>query len=81
MLKDFSSGDEIISSPGATGPRRWQEGKLSLRAVSMSPGQSATSQWRGGFHAVPGGIDLRDHRFCRRAFWYRTYLKGFLIRG
>ena len=63
MLKDFSSGDEIISSPGATGPQSWQEGQLSLRAVSMSPGQSATRRWRGGFHAVPGGIDLRDHRF------------------
>ena len=68
LLKDFSSGDETISSPGATGPRSWQEGQLSLRAVSMSPGQSATRQWRGGFHAVPGGIDLRDHRLRPRGF-------------
>ena len=26
MLKDVSSGDETISSPGATGPRSWQAG-------------------------------------------------------
>ena len=68
MLKDFSSGDETISSPGATGPQSWQEGQLFARAVSMSPGQSTTSQWRGGFPAVPGGIDLRDHRFRTRGF-------------
>ena len=81
MLKDFSSGDESILSPGATGPRSWQEGQLSSRAVSMSPGQSATSQWRKGFHAVPGGIDLRDHRFGQRAFRNSTYIEAFLIRG
>ena len=68
MLKDFLSGDEKILSPGATGPRSWQEGQLSSRDVSMSPGQSTTSQWRGRFHAVPGGIDLRDHRFHIRGF-------------
>ena len=38
MLKDFLSGDEKILSPGATGPRSWQEGQLSSRAVSISPG-------------------------------------------
>ena len=68
MLKDFSSGDETILSPGATGPRRWHEGQLFTRAVSMSPDQSATSQLREGFLAVPGGIDMRDHNFRPQGF-------------
>ena len=68
MVNDFSSGDETISSPGVTGPRSWQEGQLFARAVSMSPGQSTTSQWRVGVPAVPGRIDLRDHRFRPRGF-------------
>ena len=67
MLKSFSS-DETISSPGATGPPSWQEGQPFARAVSMSPGQSTTSQWRGGFPAVPAGSDLRDHRLRFRGF-------------
>ena len=80
MLKDFSSGDESILSPGATGSRIWQEGQLSSRAVSMSPGQSTTSQWRGGFHAVPGGIDLWNHRFCPSECGNSTYIEAFLAR-
>ena len=67
-VEGFSSGDETISSPSATGPRSWQEGQLSSRDVSMSPGQSTTSQWRGGFPAVPAGSDLRDHRLRFRWF-------------
>ena len=44
ILKNFSSGDGKLSSPGVAGPLRWNEGLLSPRAGSMSLRQSATSQ-------------------------------------
>ena len=65
--KDFSSGDETLSSPGAEGSRCWPEGPLSTHAGSMSLSQSATSQWGSSFHTVRGGIDPGDLRFRPRA--------------
>ena len=44
IWKDFVSGDETLSSPGAAGPRRCPVGKLPPCTGSMSPSQSATSQ-------------------------------------
>ena len=66
IWRDFSSGDEKLSSPGATGPRRWPEGQLSPLAGSMSPSQSAITQWVWGFHTLRGGIDPGDFHFRPR---------------
>ena len=60
IWKDFLSGDETLSSPGAAGPRRWPEGQLSPHAGAMSPSQSAITQWDWGFHNARGGIDPGD---------------------
>ena len=81
VLKDISSGDKNLSSPGAAGPRRWPEGQLSPRAGSMSLSQSATSQWGWSFHTVRGGIDPGDHRFRRRVCRSCKGMKGYLVRG
>ena len=75
VWKDFCSGDETLSSPGAAGSRRCPEGQLSPRAVSMSPSQLAISnrpvglefphlavQYRpgGSPFSSPGGCSRRD---------------------
>ena len=52
--------------PGAAGPLRCPEGQLSPRAGSMSPSQSAITQWGWGFHTLRGGIDQGDLRFRPR---------------
>ena len=39
-------------------------GKLSPRNGSMSPSQSAITQWGWGFHIQRGGIDPGNLRFC-----------------
>ena len=61
IWKDFKSGDETLSSPGAAGPRRCPEGQLSPRAGSMSPSQSAITQLGWGFHTW-GAISTRGVR-------------------
>ena len=66
IWSEFSSGDKTLSSLGAAGPRRWQEGQPSPRASSMSLIQSATSQWGWGFHTRRGGIDPGDLCFRPR---------------
>jgi len=65
IWKNCWSGDGKLYSPGAAGPR-WPEGRLSPHADSMSPSESAISQWGWGFHTVRGYIDPRDHRFSSR---------------
>ena len=65
-MENFSSGDKTLSSPGAAGPRRLQEGQLWLSAGSISPSQSATSQWGWGFPTLRGGIDPGDPHFRPR---------------
>ena len=60
IWRGFSVGDGMISSPGATGPRRWREGQLSPRAGSMSASQSAITQLGRGFHTLRGGIHPED---------------------
>ena len=62
----FRAGDGNVSSPGAVEPRRWPEGQLSPRAGSISPSQSAITQWGWGFHTLRGGIDPRDLRLRSR---------------
>ena len=62
-LRELSSGDKTLSSPGAAGPRRWPEGHLSPHAGSMSLVQLVTTQWGLGFHYFRGGIDPGDVRF------------------
>ena len=54
-----------LSSPGLAGPRRYLEGQLSPRAGSMSPSQSAITQWGWGFHTVRGDIGPTDLCFRR----------------
>ena len=44
IWKEFVSGDETLSSPGAAGLQRCPVGKLPPCAGSMNPSQSATSQ-------------------------------------
>ena len=53
-------------SPGAAGPRRWPEGQLSPRAGSISPSQSAITQWGWDFHTARDGTDPGDLRFRLR---------------
>ena len=77
IWRDFSSGDEKLSSPGATGPRRCPERQLSPRAGSMSPGQSAISQWGWGFHSRRGGIDPGDLCFHQRVVGVEEILRDF----
>ena len=62
--KNVSSGDGKLSSPGASGPRRWPGGHLSLRASPMGPIQSSFTKWGWGFHTLFGGIDPGDLPFC-----------------
>ena len=57
IWKDFCSGDETLTFPGAAGLRRCPEGQLSPRASSMGLSQSATSQWGWSFHTLRGSID------------------------
>ena len=66
IWKRFWSGDETLSSPGMTGPRRCPETQLSPRAGSVSPSQSATSQLGWGFHTLWGGFVPGDLRFRPR---------------
>ena len=66
IWKYCKSGDETLSSPGVTGPRRCPERKRSPRAGSMSLSQIATSQLGWGFHTLRGGIDPGDLRFLPR---------------
>ena len=65
-LERFLNRGRQLSSPGAGAPCRWPEGQLSPRADSMSPSQSAISQWGWGFHAVWGDIDPENLRFRPR---------------
>ena len=60
------SRDGTLSSPGAVGPRRCPEGKLSQRAVFMSPSQSTINGWGWGLHTIRGGINPGDHCFRPR---------------
>ena len=62
-MDGFLTGDGELSSPGAAGPQRWPEGQLSPRAGSMSPSQSAITQWGWRFQTLRGGIDPGDLRF------------------
>ena len=66
VWKDFYSGDDTLSSPGAAGPRRCSERQLSPRVGSMSLSQSATITCGWGFHTVRSGIDPGDRRFGPR---------------
>ena len=81
IWKDFCSGDGKSSSPGAAGPRRCPEGQLSPRAGSMSPSESAITQWGWGFYTAWGGIDPGDLCLSPRVCWSSRYMEGFLIRG
>ena len=58
--------DGNLSSPGEAEPRRWHEGQLSPRAGSMSPSQSAITQWGWGFQTLRGAIDRDSLRFGPR---------------
>ena len=69
-----------LSSPGVAGPRCCPEGQLSPRAGSMSPSQSAITQWGWGFHILRGGINPRDLRF-RPPVVGVVEMEGFMIRG
>ena len=79
IWNDFRSGDGIYPPR----VRRdfdidcWIKGKLSLRADSMSPNQSAISQWSWGFHTVRGGIDQRNYCFRFRVVGVVEYWKDF----
>ena len=66
VWKYFKSGDSNLSSPGAAGRRPLPKGQLSPRAGSMTPSQSAITQWGWGFHTLWGGIDAGDLRFRPR---------------
>ena len=59
-MEGILSGDGKLSSPGVARPRCWPEGQLSLREGSMSPSQSAVTQWGWGFHTLRSGIDPGD---------------------
>ena len=63
VLRDFSSGNKTLSSPGAAGLQQWPEVKLWPRAGSISLSQSATSQWGSRFHTLRGGIYPGDPCF------------------
>ena len=67
--------DRSFADPA--GPRRWPKGKLSQRAGSMSPSQSATSRRGWGFHIVQGGIDSADRRFRPRTVGFVDVWKDF----
>ena len=77
IWKIFRPGDGNLPSPGSAGPRRWPEGQLSPHAGSMSPSQSAITQWGWGFHTLRGGIDPGDLRFR----WSCRFIEDFLTRG
>ena len=57
VWKDFSSGNDTLSSPVATEPQRCPERQLSPRAGAMSFSQFANNQSGWGFHTSRGGID------------------------
>ena len=61
--------DGNLSSPGEAEPRRWHEGQLSPRAGSMSPSQSAITQWGWEFQTLRGAFD-------RKAFSSRVGVVG-----
>ena len=56
VWKGFQPGEGTVSSPGAAVPRRWPEGQLRPVAGSMSPNQSAFTQWGWDFHTLRSGI-------------------------
>ena len=64
-------GCRTLPSPGAAGPLRWPEGKLSPHVGSMSLSQSAICQCRTGFHTVRGGIDPDE-------VYFRLWAVGFV---
>ena len=76
-MEGILSGDGKLSSPGVARPRCWPEGQLSLRAGSMSPSQSAITQWGWGFYTLRGGIDPGDMRYCPRVVGVVHVWKGF----
>ena len=80
ILKNFLCGDEILSSPGAAGPRRCPEGQLSPRVLRASANQQPASglgfQHRAGRYRPVGSPFLsRSRRNCRcmEAFWVRGW--------
>ena len=52
-------------------------GKLSPRNGSMSPSQSAITQWGWGFHIQRGGIDQGNLRFCTHVVRVVSICKNF----
>ena len=58
----------MLILPGCRETSALARGKLSPRASSMGPIQSAITQWGWGFHTLRGGIDPRDLRFRPRVF-------------
>ena len=66
ICANVQPGDRNLSSPSAAGPRSWTEGQHSQRASSMSPGQSAITQWDWCFHTLRGGVDPGYVRFRRQ---------------
>ena len=76
MRREFSSGDNTLSSLGAAGPRRCPERQLSPRAASTSLSQSATTQLGWSFHTLRGGIDpgrISSHPRIRNSSIYLQF--------
>ena len=57
LWKYFFYGHKALSSPIAAGPRHWSDEQLSPRAGSMSPGESASSQWGCLLYTSPSPRD------------------------
>ena len=60
---NFCSRD-VLYSPGKSRSRRWTQRQHQQRLGSMSPGQSAITQWDWGFHTLRDGIDPGNVCFC-----------------
>ena len=73
------SGDGILSSPGAERPQRWPEVRLSQRAGSMSPSQSAISRWVG-VSTPCGAVSTRGITVIVPGFWICRCMEGFPTR-
>ena len=65
ISKDFLIRGEILSSPGAAGPRRCPEGKLSARWL-YEPQRISNQEVGLGFPQRAGGVDPGHLRLRRR---------------
>ena len=72
----LTRGWELIL-PGCGGTSALPEGQLSPRVGSMSPSQSAITQWSWGFHTVWGGIGPGDLILRPRVVGVVEIWKGF----